>query len=777
MCFREPTFNQTQSYDEYYDASSYMYQDERYGQDEEDRQWDSGGFYSAENKANTVNTANVYQENHINKRRNSVLPQTPTVKNDYYPGPRNKRSGYDDEPYATPPTPSTRRRIPQIPKRASSRQGSLNDYEAGYYDECRTPENSSHRGASLPPTPTTTPKLLARIAAHTKPSVSLPPTPGRQLPKPNLNHRSAKARRNNLMKRTSSAEYNDPEQLDDPYSYYMRPGAVSAREMYNEDYNYAYQSTDNLPAQPGAPAGDDSGDTLTPVAQQPSIAFPTTYPGMHTASVSEQRTSAGTNSVTNASAKVAQNGTIPSVVTSVSYQGQSADEYYYSAQEDRDYRDPETDYYEPKSLASTRKKKLGRRENSPLLQQNTDSLESRDDELKDSFETAVSSISSTLPQQRRGPYSTAGETGFLTNTTCAMAPSMCDMSLKPTTTATTTVTAMQYPRDQETPKAIVSVNGTSVRDNVDNYHNTTSTTVASNNNTNTTMMNNHSPALSTRNTSRMLKQQDSVDRGYFNHQESLDQSDYMDQQEPMNQNYVKTDATDNHYFTQQESIESYTEEMTLTNGMVEEYNGKAGKESPVSVIHVETFEPTSNGEEDNLLRGSNHLQNNLMDPYHPNLQRPDPYAPVRRPSIDPYRPLSPSRLTSGDGYPIPGSRKGSIVDQYGNTAPRKNSTLDPYPVPLSRRTSIRHSPNQEILKQDSMDQVTPPESIGEHDPEKKSVSFEEEEEVKPVRREITAKQRWHWAYNKIIMQLNVSTILNYVLFIYEVDCKGMRVTF
>lgn len=310
---------------------------------------------------------------------------------------------------------------------------------------------------------------------------------------------------------------------------------------------------------------------------------------------------------------------------------------------------------------------------------------------------------------------------------------------------------MQYVRDQtDTPKAIVSVNGTSVRDNLDN-----TTTLTTNNNTNPTIVNHNSPSIMQRNNSRILKQQDSIDqRGYFNHQDSMDQSEYMDSQD--NQNYVKTDATDNAYFNHQESIDSYNEDtLTLTNGMAEEYNGKAGKESPVSVIHVETFEP-SPGEEDQ--RGSL-TQNNLIDPYHPNLQRPDPYAPVRRPSVDPYHPdhLSPSRRTSGDGY-IPGSRKGSIVDAYGNSQ-RKNSTLDPYPVPMSRRTSIRHSPNQEMLKQDSMDQMTPPESLEEHDTEKKSVSFEEEEEVKPIRREITAKQRWHWAYNKIIMQLNVSTIL------------------
>lgn len=600
--------------------------------------------------------------------------------------------------------------------------GSLNEYD-GYYDECRTPENSTHRGASLPPTPSTTPKLLARIAGHTKPSVSLPPTPGRQLPKPNLNHRNTRAnRRANIMKRTSSAEYNDPadENHEEPY-YYMRPGAISANQMYNEDYNYAYQSIDNLP--------QNEPEVVTPIV---SVV---------------DRTSVVTNVI---------NGTTPTVVTST-YQSQ--EDYYYNAQDS--YQDTE-EYYEPKPQPTTRKKKLGRRENSPLLQQNTDSLESRDDELKDSFDTAVSSISS-LPQ-RQIPYLPP-----VVNTAIT-APSI-DLN-KPVSTATT-VTTMPYYRDQtETPKAIVTVNGNvTVRNDINNT--TSINTIASFSNTNTTLTNTVQPPVLTRNNSRLLKQQDSIDRGYFNHQDSIDQSEY-DQQESYlnNQNYVKTDATES-YLTHQESIDSYNDETaTLTNGMAEEY-GKTGKESPASVIHVETFEPSPIAQEDNQNLQNLQNQNSLMDPYHPNnptmQNRQDPYAP-RRPSVDPYRPLSPTRRTSSDSYTMQGSRKNSLVDQYGNQ--RTNSNLDPYPVPMSRRTSVRHSPNQEMLKQDSLDQGTPPESLGEHDPEKKSVSFEEEEEHKTERRVITAKQRWHWAYNKIIMQLNVSTIL-FVEYLYCL-CKVMR---
>lgn len=496
------------------------------------------------------------------------------------------------------------------------------------------------------------------------------------------------------MKRTSSAEYNDAaeDNQEDPY-YYMRPGAISAQQMYNEDYNYAYQSIDNLP--------QNDAEVVTPI-------------------VSVERTSVVTS----------VNGTTPAVVTST-YQ---SEDYYYNAQDS--YQEEE--YYDAKPQPATRKKKLGRRENSPLLQQNTDSLESRDDELKDSFDTAVSSVSSSVPQ-RQIPYPTT-----VVNTSVSI-PSI---DIKPVSPATT-VTTMQYYRDQtETPKAIVTVNGT-LRNDINNTINT----VASLSNTNTTITNTSvQPPVLTRNNSRLLKQQDSIDRSYFNHQDSIDQSEY-DQSESYNQNYVKTDATDN-YLKHQESIDSYNDDTaTLTNGMAENYS-KTGNDSPASVIHVETYEPSPLVTEENQ---QNQNQNTMLDPYHPNnptiQNRQDPYAP-RRPSVDPYAQLDPNRRTSGDSYTM-GSRKNSLVDQYNN---QRNSNLDPYPVPMSRRTSVRHSPNQEMLKQDSIDQGTPPESVGEHDPEKKSVSFEEEEEHKPVRREITAKQRWHWAYNKIIMQLNVSTI-------------------
>lgn len=87
--------------------------------------------------------------------------------------------------------------------------------------------------------------------------------------------------------------------------------------------------------------------------------------------------------------------------------GQTRSNGYPSSESEYFY--PVQDNQEISLLGSSRKKKLARREMSPLQQQNTDSLESRDDELKESFETAVSSMGSSQPRRGFSEYSTAGE--------------------------------------------------------------------------------------------------------------------------------------------------------------------------------------------------------------------------------------------------------------------------------------------------------------------------------------------------------------------------------
>lgn len=580
---------------------------------------------------------------------------------------------YNNEAYSQTPTPQ-RRRMPQIPtKRSASRQSSFNDEN---YDGYRTPENSSHRGASLPPTPTKTPKILARLSAHNKPFNSLPPTPGRQLPKPNVNHRSAKARR---MKRTNSAEYTD--NMGETYdNYYMRPGAVSAREMYNEDYNYAYQSNDNL---------EQDDINITPV--QNVCVNEVNY----TTEVNIQQP-LGSN-----------------------YQQFLTEDYYYSAQEEvtKDL-EPDT-YYVDNAQVSQRRKLLSKRDNSPLQQQNTDSLESRDDELKDSFDTAVSSISSSLYQQKRNTYpeyTIADENSSLNNTTSIM--HVEDV----TKSNAATIIQSQYNRDQiDSPEAVV-------------------TTTLANNTINVGILqtNTNTQAVPNKNTSTVrgyLQQQETIDNSYYQHLEPEIIYEAEEYSEKESDPYL-----DNH-----ESVESYTEENGYTNDMNGDFNNKAiNRDSPASVIHVERYD-----DEQSLRRGSSQIT--VVDPYHPSLQRQsvDNFntSVSRRASLEPYRAQSPTRLVPpNDVY-----QQQQSSEDYDLTPVRKPSVIDTYQSLPVRRASIRHTPpeHQETINEASNDVDLA---------EKKSVSFEEEEDKAP-RPKITAQQRWLWAYNKIIMQLNVSKFL------------------
>ncbi|KAL3279648.1 hypothetical protein HHI36_017154 [Cryptolaemus montrouzieri] len=642
-------FCQNPSYDVYYDTSSVPFQQEMYGQDEEDRQWDSGGYsYIPPIKAPGSKKLPVIPAQNTNKRRLSL------VNNDSF------YSVYDERKSLTP-TP--RRKMPQIPtKRSGSRQSSL-DRMDNYRSEV-----PSHRGASLPPTPTKSSKIVNRNSNIIKNFNSLPPTPGRQLPKPNLNHRSAKTRRNGFMKRTSSAEYAED---DDKYNnyYYTRPGATSASEMYNEDYNYAYQSIeDNLPNH------QDINSTQVPFFND----------SVTTASVNmEIRTEEKQNHL----------------------QYNSYGDTYYNAQEDYN----EQDYFDTLPKVTKRQEFFGAR--SSLLDQNTDSLESRDDELKDSFDTAISSGgTSMMDRSTHSEYATAGDTSF-TNTTY-YAKSLLDDSEKKTDNQ------LQYKGDQiiSPPKAIPDQSNVAIKSTPQ-----PSITIAQVHNQNT--VNNVQS------------------RGFFKQQETIHEEYY-------DQNEIYDDKDDlNVYLSTQESLEAYVEEESLPNGF-EQYNNKAiSRESPASVIHIDSYE-----ENQSLRRGSSQIT--VIDPFHSMGQRPveDDYVSVSRrgSAVD-----ADNRRISADLYQ-------NSIDETFLPASRKPS-VDSYQSVIQRRASVRqHSPSKDIITElPPTIEVTAPgplTGVIESDDlsEKKTVSFEEEEE-KEKRPKITPQQRWLWAYNKILIQLNVST--------------------
>lgn len=462
---------QEQSFDVYYDTVTYPFQEERYGQDDEDRQWDSGGMKFSPPKRQAKTSKKLPSIPVTAKRRNSIVDGT--------------LSPYDDQ-FRPTSTPTGRRRMPQIPTRTSKH--SLYDQ-----DGLRsTPDQySSPRGASLPPTPTKSTKIMSRLASQNLLSKSVPRA-GRQLPKPNPKHRNLQDKRMNLMKRTSSAEYTE-NMADDIDNYYMRPGTMSAIENYNEDYNYAYQSNDNLPVQ---------SDELF------SVPVPT---------MSDSRSSVNAN-------YLQSNG--------IGYEYQKD---YYDDSITQNYNNQSS--YDAKNTINQQVDVLDKREISPLTQQNTDSLESRDDELKDSFDTPVSSVNSSIQQLKPAPYygySTAGENG-LTNTTPMMTNHL-DVAQK------NILNVSQYHGDQQQMKAIFSSSQPVI-------------TVA--------QVHNH---MTTRTTQqrRQLKQQDSIDSTDFlqNQVASEKINNFIDAH---NKYSVNSEA----YLDTQESVESYVEEETedtVTNG-------------------------------------------------------------------------------------------------------------------------------------------------------------------------------------------------------------------
>ncbi|XP_049847989.1 uncharacterized protein LOC126305262 [Schistocerca gregaria] len=151
--------------------------------------------------------------------------------------------------------------------------------------------------------------------------------------------------------------------------------------------------------------------------------------------------------------------------------------------------------------------------------------------------------------------------------------------------------------------------------------------------------------------------------------------------------------------------------------------------------------------------------------------------------------------TQLDKYPGPASRQASSLSEhrYGRDSPTvvappppallerfatppaapENSLIEPYVPPPQQQHAA--SPPQPGTATGSLElsrtpsEEPPPSS----EAKSKSVSFEDEEQSspapvslvvhppppaeKPERRVLSARERWHWAYSKIVMQLNVST--------------------
>lgn len=647
----------------------------RYGQQEEDRQWDSGGYYQSRD---------VY-ENRVNDRRSK-----------YY---RNYHSAghHSEDEYMSTPGPRRRNR------HTTSR--SIEDYD--YYessDSTYPPPRAKHRH-QLPPTPVQRHPPRIRHNSATVPGESVPVAPA----------------------------------------------------TYNEDYNYGYRSsTDALPEQ------------------------------------------------------------------------DSLDDRYYSLDTDAPPQAPPTVSVTPASERRLQPRPLQRHQN--------DSLESREDDLRDSFETAASSLSSS---HRRYDYMSGGSSGV------DVAP--------PVSAASTNATSglqnqRSISRDQAvpTPKGAVSVIPVAAV-----LPTAASTTVSS----------------GTANSSATTTT--APQRGYLRPQDSLDScaEEVALVTEHRNSSSGR-DSPSGRYGSGRDSTQ------TVVGGRESVHSTMAdrfasGRDSTQSILG-ERYPGSAQTSQDRYRETSNHYGSNrdspsetALDRYGNGRESPVPIYPGSKETSPPtvrygngrqspadtvadrYARDSPQsrygvgRITppatqldryGGGGRATPpsshldrygGGRVSSPtaqldrygggrmspkpLDRYGGRISPPSTQLDRYEPPSSRYAAGRDSPASTHAQLDryggrlsppgnQMDRyeprkvtgtppvpensliepyvptMSPPPTItlsrtpSEEPPptetKSKSVSFEDEEQPppeKPERRLMSARDRWHWAYNKIIMQFNVST--------------------
>lgn len=447
---------QDTSFDDYHDTELYPFQEERYGQEEEDRQWDSGGMKFSPVKKPV---------------KQKKLPSIPTTKSNL--SNLIVQSGHYDQTRPTS-TPTVRRRMPQVP--VKDQNIGHNEQEFYYTQENFSPQ----RGASLPPTPTKNNKLIYRLTCQNTPITNSPRT-GRQLPKPNNKQSNIKAKRAQLMKRTSSADYADSANDDLP-NYYMRPGTMSAIENYNEDYNYAYQSIDNLPVK--------SDETFS---VQKTI-------------ISDTRSSVNANYLQS---------------KDIDYGFQ--DDYFYGKNTQNSLKKNSYNV-----IKSTNEQDLDLHESNSLIQQNKDSLELRDDELKDSFDTAVSSMNSSSQQFKTSPFYE-----YTTHSEIALSNSTPITTQNLDIVQNNILNSSQYQGDHHQTKAIYTTSQPVI-------------TVA--------QVHNHTITQTTQQR-RQLKQQDSVDSTDFLQNQIANEktNNCIGENDKYNENNEA-------YLDTQESIESYVEE-------------------------------------------------------------------------------------------------------------------------------------------------------------------------------------------------------------------------
>ncbi|XP_029166172.1 uncharacterized protein LOC114936974 [Nylanderia fulva] len=378
-------------------------------------------------------------------------------------------------------------------------------------------------------------------------------------------------------------------------------------------------------------------------------------------------------------------------------------------------------YQENEELNASRRKKLGnKRETSPLLQQNTDSLESRDDELKDSFETAVSSVNSN---QLKGynEYSTAGDS-------ISAAVTLVDSSPNVAQSQATTMVNHVTPNHVTTTAMVHTttnlVNGKRPLARTDSYQ---------------------EDIIEDEEYPEIIPKESQRKDSQLSHQSQLSQHSQSATQKPKltrgdsyaSDNYPEDNYSRRDSYSQlprKDSFSSTTEgfkpPLTRTDSYQQRGNNYGQNFTPLQTIsRAESYQRGHFKDQESVDQSDIVLSNAINGDYQ-----------MRDETLD--------RYERGEEALLRNSREGSLVDQYKGTP------------------SLSHieSPRGSITKQASLDESvqmdTPPRSPPEPPPDEELLEMVG---VAPVptqlkeRKEMTARQRWHWAYNQIIMQLNLGS--------------------
>ncbi|KYN41233.1 Phorbol ester/diacylglycerol-binding protein unc-13 [Trachymyrmex septentrionalis] len=814
-------------YNEYYDTiTGYVYQDERYGQDDEDRQWDSGGkrFLGTNTYGYNTRRRKILQpqqrpmsrqeggtgkklpptptkpSNVVISRKLASLPATPSrqlpktrtpSEESYYKSDYNEdynyayrsqdnlpQDTYTENIYSQQQSSQTdsvnKTRYPEINQdnqydyttqvdgqygQSYPEQHTQNSYEQptayaqqnSYKDEYQQPyaqqNTQAYQGTYLD----TTYPIASQANDHQYANQAKD-----QYDKPDGmviedNFHEMGFNQNNVQYQQSDYKQQDvyQEQYDEyatvPTSVYDQNNVTNTYNQYqpqqydsqynintSTDYQKTYQETynqvpvtsqDNYQESYTKQPQENFVDYQTPYSKQNDV--PATYknnyqetyqdyqepydeyPDSYQGSFEEQRYKNDSSTATDR-----RQSEVPELSVTTP-RGQTRTNGYPSSESEYLYQSQENEFEN-----SSRRKKIGsKRETSPLLQQNTDSLESRDDELKDSFETAVSSVGSNQLKKAYSEYSTAG-----------------DSSPAPATLG-------------ESPQSIAQSQATTMVNHVTANHVTTTAMV----HTTTNIVNGKRP----------LARTDSY------------QEDVIEDEDYPEIIPKETQRKDSHQSQLSQSTLSQKPKLTrgdsyVSDNYTEDSYSHTG--SYAQLQRKDSFSSITEGFKPPLTRTDSYQQRDLRGNYGHNFTAPQPISRAesyQRGHFKDQESLDQSDIvlsnTVNDDYQM----RDESLERYerDEEALRRNSREDSLVDPYKGTPPLSHieSPRGSIIKQASLDESvqmdTPPRSPPEPPADEELLGM-----VAPVptqlkeRPEMTARQRWHWAYNQIIMQLNVCKI-------------------